>query len=324
MKRTRFLLATLCGAALLSGFRTPSIAAETNVPNKELKLALVSNTGAEYWRLARAGCYAAMKELGNVQVEFRINQSGDAAGQLRVLKEVMAQRPDGVAVSVNSVFQELDELNTIASQTLLLCFDSDASPSKRACYVGTDNVAAGVQAGNMIRECLPKGGKIMLFVGNRQAQNSIQRQVGIVRALEESNIEIVDVLTDDTDRLRAQKNIRETLLKHPDIGCLVGLWSYEGPAILETVRGADRIGKVKIVCFDDQPETLAGVRSGAIYGTVVQDPFEIGRQTVLIMDKYLRGDKAAFGESKKIHVPTRQIKQDNVAAYLEERQKLLN
>lgn len=314
---------SLCGMALVSAAATNSTVTGTSLSDKKLKLALVSNTGSEYWSLVRAGCMAATNGLDNVDVRFHMNQRGDAAGQIQILKGLPAEKPDGVAVSVNNVFEELDDLNQIAAHTLLVCFDSDASPSKRAWYVGTDNVQAGVEAGNLIKECLPGGGKIMLFVGNKQAQNSIQRRVGIMRALRESNIEIIDVLTDDADTMHAQRNVNQTLTKYPNIGCLVGLWGYEGPAILEAVRHADKVGKVKIVCFDDEPETLAGVASGAIYGTVVQNPFEIGKQTVLTMDKHLRGEEIAFDEDKKVFIPTKQIKHDNVAAYQEERKQLL-
>jgi len=204
----------------------------------------------------------------------------------------------------------------------LICCDSDAPKSKRACYIGTDNVAAGVQAGNMIKECMPDGGKIMLFVGHSDAQNAMERADGIKKALEGSNIQIIDIRTDDTDAVRAQKNAADTLVKYPDIGCLVGLWNYNGPAILNAVRSAGKIGKVKIVCFDDEADTLGGIASGAIYGTVVQNPFKFGQEAVTLMDKYLHGDKTVFGDGK-IYIPTRDIKKDNVADYQAEQKKIL-
>ncbi len=114
----------------------------------------------------------------------------------------------------------------------------------------------------MIKECLPNGGKIMLFVGHSDAQNAKERDGGIKKALEGSNIQIVDIRTDDTDAVRAQKNAEDTLVKYPDIACLVGLWNYNGPAILNAVRGAGKTGQVKIVCFDDEADTLAGIAAG--------------------------------------------------------------
>ena len=127
-------------------------------------------------------------------------------------------------------------------------------------------------------------------------------------------VEIVDVRTDETDRARAQKNVEDSLVKYPDIGALVGLWSYNGPAILNGVKNSGKTGAVKIVCFDEEEETLAGVASGAIYGTVVQQPFEFGRQSILRMTKHLGGDKEALAGGTQI-VPTLSIKKDGVAAF---------
>ena len=129
----------------------------------------------------------------------------------------------------------------------------------------------------LIKEALPNGGKIMLFVGHSDSQNAVERSGGIKKALAGSNIEIIDIRTDDTDAVRAQKNAEDTLVKYPDIACLVGLWNYNGPAIFNAVRGAGKTGTVKIVCFDDEADTLAGIASGDIYGTVVQNPFEFGK-----------------------------------------------
>ncbi len=81
-------------------------------------------------------------------------------------------------------------------------------------------------------------------------------------------------------------------MKYPDISGLVGLWSYNGPAILGAVRDAGKAGQVKIVCFDSDAETLAGIKSGDIYATVVQQPFEFGRLSMLNLAKVINGDKS--------------------------------
>src|SRR5207247_4704434 len=123
---------------------------------------------------------------------------------------------------------------------------------------------------------------------------------------------IIDVRTDDTDRVRAKANVSDTLVKYPDVKELVGLWSYNGPAILNAVRDAGKVGQVKIVCFDEEDETLAGVKEGAIYATVVQQPFEFGYQSVVLMSKILKGDKSVIPANKQINVPTLVIKKDTV------------
>jgi ribose transport system substrate-binding protein len=296
-------------------------------PAKKLKLAFVSNNAANFWSYARAGCDAAAKELGDVDVDFRITPDGSSAAQRQILDDLVAKGVDGVAVSVNDPNNQTDFLNKIAGQTLLVCSDSDAASSKRVAYIGTDNQAAGEEAGKMIRDCLPNGGKIMLFVGLSDSQNAVERAGGIKKSLEGSNIQIIDIRTDDADAVRAQKNAEDTLVKYPDIACLVGLWNYNGPAILNAVRGAGKTGAVKIVCFDDEADTLAGIASGDIYGTVVQNPFEFGWQSVTRMEKYLQGDKTQLNGKMfmngKMFIPTRDIKKDNVANYQAGLKKIL-
>lgn len=324
MKKIQTILTVLCAAALIAGCgKNNNETAQSNAGSKKkFKLAFVSNNAANFWSFARAGCNAAAKELGNVDVDFRITASGGSAEQTTILNDLVAKGVDGIAVSVDDPDNQTAFLNKVAGQTLLITTDSDAPKSKRLAYIGTDNVAAGVQVGNMIKECLPNGGKIMLFVGHSDAQNAIERAGGIKKALAGSNIKIIDTRTDNTDPVLAQKNAEDTLVKYPDIGCLVGLWNYNGPAILNAVRDAGKVGKVKIVCFDDEADTLSGIASGAIYGTVVQNPFEFGKRAVTLMDKYLSGDTNAFG-ADKIYIPTREIKKDNVAAYMAEQKKIL-
>jgi len=290
--------------------------------DKKIKLAFVSNNASSFWTIARAGTADAVKELPNVEVDFRIPSSGGAAEQQQILDDLIAKGIDGIAVSPIDPANQTDFLNKIAGQTLLICHDSDAPASKRVCYIGTDNTAAGVQAARLIQEALPNGGKIMLFVGTLDAQNAKERFAGIKQELQGSKIEILDVRTDETDRVRAQKNVEDTLVKHPDVACLVGLWSYNGPAILNAVKNSGRGGQVKIVCFDEEDETLAGVADGLIYGTVVQQPYEFGKQAITKMAKYLGGDKTALAGGKQI-VPTLSIKKDGVADFSAKLKKLL-
>ena len=205
------------------------------------------------------------------------------------MEDLLAKGVDGIAISPVDPANQTAMLDDAAQKTLVFTHDSDAPASKRECYVGTDNVAAGRQAGELIKSVLPQGGKIMLFVGQIDARNAQERLQGIKETIAGTKIEILDVRTDDTDRVRAKANVAETLVAHPDVAALVGLWSYNGPAILNAVRDANKIGQVPIITFDEEDETLTGVKSGAIAGTVVQQPFEFGYQAMTLMAKVLAG-----------------------------------
>jgi ribose transport system substrate-binding protein len=319
MKMKRFFtFGSLCAALIFAGCgkNDGGSSGSGGVPSsgKKLKLAFVVNNPSPFWDIAHVGVNDAVKELGNVEVDFRIPSDGQAATQRGMLDDLIARGVDGIAISVVDADNQTAFLDKIASQTLLITHDSDAPKSKRVCYIGTDNVAAGVEAGKLIKEALPNGGKIMIFVGSLDAANAKERFAGIKKELTGSKVEIIDARTDDADRTRAQRNVEDTLAKYPDIAGLVGLWSYNGPAILNAVKSGGKTGAVKVICFDEEEQTLAGVASGEVYGTVVQQPYEFGKQAITKMAKYLGGDKSALAGGQQI-VPTLSIKKDNVAEF---------
>src|SRR5215212_6955279 len=234
------------------------------------KLAFVTNNASDFWIIARKGTEKAAADIPGIEVEFRIPSDGTAAEQQRVIDDLLAKGIHGIAISPVDPANQTPMLNRASSQTLVVTQDSDAPNSNRICYIGTDNVQAGRQAGELVKEALPQGGKIMVFVGVLDAANAQQRYQGLKEALAGSNVQIVDVRTDNTDRVRAKSNAADTLVSQPDVVLMVGLWAYNGPAILAAVKEANKTDKVKIVAFDEEDETLSGIRDGAIYATVVQ------------------------------------------------------
>jgi ribose transport system substrate-binding protein len=155
----------------------------------------------------------------------------------------------------------------------------------------------------------------MLFVGKLDARNAQERVQGIREAVAGSNIRILDVRTDDVDDVRAKANAADTLVRYPDVKGLVGLWSYNGPAILNAVREAGKVGRVRIIAFDEADETLAGIQAGAIHATVVQQPYEFGYQAIIRMAQAIRGDRSFIPESKQIIVPTLVVNRANVEEF---------
>jgi len=277
-----------------------------------IRLAFVTNNSADFWTIARRGVEKADEELPDVEVEFRITADGTAAEQQRVVDDLLTKGVDGIAISPVDPQNQTALIDAAAKHAVVFTQDSDAPQSARSCYIGTDNVAAGRQAGELIREAIPEGGAIMLFVGKLDARNAQERVQGIKDALAGSNLRIIDVRTDDVDDVRAKANAADTLVRYPEIKGLVGLWSYNGPAILNAVREAGKVGRVRIVAFDEADETLAGVKAGAIHATVVQQPYEFGYQAITRMAQAVRGDRSFIPATKQIIVPTLVVNRANV------------
>src|SRR6187431_2028272 len=223
MKSRPVLMVLVSVIALSTGCRSQESAGTGGA--KTLKVAFVTNNSADFWTIARRGVEKADQELPDVEAEFRLTADGTAAEQQRVVDDLLTKGVDAIAISPVDPQNQTAMLDAAAKRALVFTQDSDAPQSARACYIGTDNLAAGRQAGQLIREALPGGGAIMLFVGRLDARNAQERVQGIKEALTGSNIRILDVRTDDADDVRAKSNAADTLVRFPDIKGLVGLWS---------------------------------------------------------------------------------------------------
>ena len=147
------------------------------------KLAFVTNNPSDFWTIARKGTEKAAKDIPGIEVEFRINPDNTAAEQQRIVDDLLAKGINGIAISPVDPANQTPMLNRAARRQLVVTQDSDAPNSNRACYIGTDNVEAGRQAGRLVKEALPQGGKIMVFVGVLDAQNARERFQGLKEAL---------------------------------------------------------------------------------------------------------------------------------------------
>jgi ribose transport system substrate-binding protein len=289
------------------------------------KVAFITNTASNFWTIAQKGCQKADAELADVDVVFKMNSGGTAKEQERYINESLRRdSADAIAISPIDPVAQKQLLNDTAKKVLLITQDSDAPDSDRALYLGADNRAAGRQAGELMKKALPQGGKVMVFVGKRELENSQDRFEGVKEALQGSKVEVLDLMTDENNRSKATENAIETMRKHPDIAGMIGLWSYNGPAILRAVQAENKVGKVKIVCFDDDKETLDGIREGAIFGTVAQQPFEYGYQAVQVMARILKGDKSAIPENKRMFIPTVIVQRNNVDDYRSKMEQMLS
>lgn len=313
--KTRYVQILILSSLLLFSACNSETNTDGSAGDKEFKVAFVTNNSADFWTIARAGVEKADSELADVSAEFRLTGDGTSAEQRRILDDLLITGVNAVAISPVDPENQTALLNEAAKKALIFTQDSDAPNSDRACYVGTDNVAAGRQAGELIKQALPVGGKIMLFVGKLDALNAQQRIQGIKEVLQGTEIEIVGTRTDDTDSTRAKSNVADAIVKYPDIKALVGLWSYNGPAILNALKDAKKTGQIKVVTFDEADETLAGIEDGFIDGTVVQQPYEFGYQAVKLMAQALKGDRSFIPANKQIIVPTLVVTKANVAEF---------
>lgn len=299
----------------------------------------VTNGIASFWLIAEAGARHAAKEYG-VDVEVRMPPSdGRIANQKRMIEELLTLGVSGIAVSPIDPANQKDILNAIGDQCNFITHDSDAPETNRLAYIGMDNYDAGRMCGQLVKEALPEGGDIVLFIGTLDQLNAKLRRQGLIDELLDRSHDntrydapgqeirgdkynVLDTRTDNFDFGAAKALVEDELAKRPDLDCMVGLFAYNPPYMLEALKSADKLGKIKLVGFDEDDATLQAIVDGYCYGTIVQNPYRYGYESVKLLAALAKGGKTALPTEKFMNIEARKITKENVEPFWAELKKL--
>jgi ribose transport system substrate-binding protein len=249
---------------------------------------VITNGSDPFWDSMGIGLQAGVKETGaDPKSGWLAPPQTDNNSQKTVFDQQLSANVDGIAVSPIQAEAFAPVIDAAVDKGIpVLTFDSDAPTSKRLAYIGTNNYEAGKVAGAEAIKMFPNGGNFVSFVGNMTADNARQRYQGFVDATKDHKIVMLaEPFEDDKDTSgRAHRNVADAITKFGDkINGFLGLYAYNGPAIVDEVNKANIRAKVKIVCFDGVQRTLDNLSKGLVDVTVVQKPYEFGRVSAKLL-----------------------------------------
>ena len=284
----------------------------------KIKVAIVTNCTHDFWSICEAGAMKGGQDF-DVEVIFRQPTNMAVSDQMDIVSAFQQQGVKGMAVSVIDPKEQTPDLKRIAKDIPLLTMDNDAPDTGRLCYIGIDNYEGGKAAGRLVKQAMPNGGTIGLFIGSTTSANGQARTQGVLDELAgEKDTKgmtathpskpalkgktygkffLVDgeAKTDDGKSTEAQNNAQGVMSRLTDVPGdigMIGLYAYNPPAILLAPARKEIGDRLKIIGFDEDWETLKGVNNGTIFGTIVQDPFNYGYKSVEILAANAKGDKS--------------------------------
>jgi ribose transport system substrate-binding protein len=274
------------------------------------RLIFITNGDDPFWDACNAGLVEGAKRSGLESQGLRVvmeKNNGTAQGQIEKLRQLGSQSDvAGVAISVIQAENAaiVEEMKNLAAKGVkVITVDGDVNrekfPDARPFYIGTDNSEGGRLLGTAARMLLESRGKTSggyaQFAGFTDNGNARARMNGFQEAVG-GGFREVDRMSDEMDLSKARDNVRTALVNHPDLAALVGIWAYNAPAIAEVVQERDVRDRLTIVTFDAQAAALNHMADGRIDAMVVQNPFEMGIQTVRLLRAMHEGDEATVKE----------------------------
>jgi ribose transport system substrate-binding protein len=209
----------------------------------------------------------------------------DPHAEIGMFRQVLEQNPAGICLSAGrpELFQA--EINKAIAQGIpVICVDADVPGSKRILYIGTDNVKAGRESLRRMGTLLSGKGSIAVLSIPGQV-NLDERVAGVADALKNfPALKLTKILDDKGDPRSANDQVSTLIEKKEKIDGIICLEATGGSGAAEALHRLNMDGKLPIVAFDDDPETLDWIERGAIAATITQKPYVMSYYGLKLLD----------------------------------------
>ena len=276
--------ATLASVLILGGSALIVSCTKPYHEENERYVFVATNVNLPYWQNAEAGFLDAAKALG-VKGELVGPPGYQPNAELGMFRRALEQSPTGICLSAGKpeIFQA--EIDAAISQGIpVICVDADVPRSRRLLYSGTDNVKAGRESLQRMAALL--GDKGNIAVVTIQGQHNLDDRVsGVADALKNfPALKLTKILDDKGDARSAFDQVSELLQKKERIDGIICLEATGGSGAAEALHRLSMEGKLPIVAFDDDPETLDWIERGAIAATIAQKPYVMSYYALKFLD----------------------------------------
>lgn len=255
----------------------------------------IANSGQYYWQTIRQGIMDGDEALGcyTKWVDF---PRYDTQEQLRLLKKLDYLHIDGL-ITLGEPFSEevsarIREIREKGIPVVLM--DTDDPKSGRNVYIGTDNRQAGLLAAKALAEETNQQAECAVILSKESYANQNERLEGFRKGLEAyPDMHCVAVIEAEGDKLSLQEQIAEVFAKYPSLNAVFCAESASTRRLWPILPEEKREG-MAIIGFDNAEITLEFIKKGYYVGTIVQNPYAIGYQSVEMLHTLQQKDAPEF------------------------------
>lgn len=229
---------------------------------------------------------AAMAKAEELGIELTMmDAEGNSQKAYDLAQSAVGQKYDGIMLLSPDTKSSISIVKMIEKAGIPLIITNakaDESVQKDLTYVGADLEKQGEMAGEMALEVLgEKGGKICIIEGPGGHDAALSRSAGFKKAVEgKPGVEIIGVQQADWDRALAMQKMDDFLVQFPEIDVVFAHDDNMAIGAVEAAKAAGRLEDITVIGVGASIDGLAAIKSGEMYGTVLQAPGEEGSKSV--------------------------------------------
>jgi len=290
------VLATILGCSGGQRSSSPAGSANDASATKKFRIAVIPKASThEFWKSVHAGAENAAKELGNVEIIWKAPaHDDDRAEQINLVQDFVTRGVDGICLAPIDSQALVDTVKyTKQAGIPTVIFDSGLNDTTLyVSYVATDNENGGRLAAREMGKRLSGKGNVILLRYNPGSESTEMRERGFLETIKE--FPEIKILSSDqyggTSEQSALDKGQQLLLKYgKDVNGIFAVNETSATGMLRALDEAGLAGKVVYLGFDSSDRMVKALRDGTIQGVVLQDPVNMGYQSVKATVAHLQG-----------------------------------
>jgi ABC-type sugar transport system substrate-binding protein/anti-anti-sigma regulatory factor len=237
-----------------------------------------------FWSTIGKGVATAGRDLG-IDVEFVLGDDSGAGSQVEVIDAAIRAGVHGIAVAaINPVAVEAAIRRAHQAGIPVVAYDTPpVEDSEALLYIGTDNLAGGRLAGEMMKRLLPEGGQVGVGAESISQINARERLDGFYAAVADTGISLLPPCVDGHDVNLSRQLAAAAIAEHPELVGVYGISASSTPSWGEAIKAAGKAAQIKVVGFDLVADTIAMLREGLVDVAIAQNEYDIGYRCVQIL-----------------------------------------
>ncbi|MEJ1381622.1 MAG: substrate-binding domain-containing protein [Candidatus Sedimenticola sp. (ex Thyasira tokunagai)] len=283
--------------------------------NKKLAY-IVSDLRIPFWEIMGRGIKSATNTLGYEIDTYSAENS--AKHELAFVAKAIKDKVSGIIVSPtnSSACVTILKLAKHAGIPVVIS-DIGTDSGEYTSYISSNNRDGAYKIGQvLVKKLLKLGwedGRVGIVAIPQKRANGQARTAGFMQAMREAGIKGAGIKQQVTFSYQETYDLSTEIIRStPDLRAiwLQGSDRYQGA--LDAITDSGKNDQILLITFDAEPEFLDLIPNGVLVGSAMQQPYLMGQEAVIAMDRHLNG-KAV---EKNKQLPILAISTENISRML--------
>jgi ribose transport system substrate-binding protein len=266
-------------------------------------------TTHEFWKSVHAGALSAARELG-VEITWKGPlREDDRNEQVQIVEDLAGAGPAALVLSPlddRALLRPVAEARLAGIPTVV--FNSALQGEEHVAFVSTDNFRGGVLAARAVGEMTGGRGRLIMVRVKAGVEGTARREEGFLATLR-AEFPAIAVLSENqyggTSTETAYQTMESLLARFSEVDAVFTPNESTTFGCLRALQDHGLAGRIVHIGFDASAKLVEALEEGALSGLVLQDPYEMGYQSVKTAVSHLRGEPYAKAVTTAVVLATR-------------------